>query len=194
MSEKREVQFSGASIMASLITAVLILTLSPLMLGFIGSEGAIASIIWGVPGFVLIVVAIIGLLQDGDPIGAAVNAVLTGMALCQTMGRGFIFLSFILTGRDIPISLVKAFDQISGGGFLVSGIFLFVMAVINIKSGNRPAGCFILMPSVGFCFLGLGSFGASALTFPGFVLLDAFGVYMLYQSICEVLVLVRIKD
>lgn len=184
--KEKNVALPGAEILASLITAVLILTLTPLTLGFVDATGAAASLIWTIPGFILLIVAIVRLFQEGNVLMATVNAILTGMALCQSIGRGVIVLLFILTGAEMPASLAQNLDIMSGGGFLVSGIFLSVMVMINWKGGKRFDACCILLPTIGFIFQGLGSFGMTVLTLPGFVLLDIFGLYMLYQAISGV--------
>ena len=183
MNDQKPIPRPGADILASLVTAVMILTLIPLMLGFTDAMGAVASLIWLVPGFVILMIAVSHMFREGNPVLAAVNAVLSGMALCQTIGRGIIILAFLLAGQEMPPSLAANLDLMSGGGFIAAGIFLCVMAMLNLKGGNKLAGCFIFLPTIGFLLLGIGSFGASNLNLPGFALLAVFGFYLLYQAV-----------
>jgi len=183
MEEKKEERLPGAGILASLVTAVMILTMIPLMLGFTDAMGAVASLVWLIPGFIILMIVIVRLFQEGDAVGAAVNAVLSGMALCQAIGRGMIILAFMLAGKEMPAALASNMNLMSGGGFMAAGVFLLVMAALSMKGGQKVQGGFVLLPAIGFILLGAGSYGAGMLTLPGFVLLAVFGFYLLYQAV-----------
>lgn len=142
--------WASAVPLANLATGVMIFSLWSLLFGVASPVAVIGALPWIGVAFPIMLIAIIICFKNGDIVGGTVNAVLTGMTLCQNGFKGIIILLFTTAGVPVPEALGAGMAMIDGGAYLAAFLILLSILAILIKVGDKVFAFFVAVVTAGF--------------------------------------------
>ena len=168
--------------LANLATGVMIFSLWSVLFGVASPVAVIGALPWIGVAFPIMLIAIVICFKNGDIVGGTVNAVLTGMTLCQNGFKAIIVLAFTTAGVPMPEALGAGMAMIDGGAYVAAFLVLLCVLAILIKAGDKIFAFFVAVVATGFLSLAVTNLGFANLGLVAAICLTTFGGWLIYSG------------